>query len=170
MKKRALSLLMAVIMVVSLLPTAVWAAGTGISSFFENFEDILVAETEPGSPSSTNKWKTTTYDGETVLMSGNKGKDGASSTLQLTFKTATHASFEYKVSTEDKYDKVNIKLGSTSLLKDASGDLAWKTCEFDAEHLRRKGHPERKHLHLRGQGICRLGHDSRWQCNVFRRR
>ena len=57
MKKRALSLLMAVIMVVSLLPTAVWAAGTGISSFFENFEDILVAETEPGSPSSTNKWK-----------------------------------------------------------------------------------------------------------------
>ena len=134
MKKRALSLLMAVILVVSLLPTAVWAAdGTGISSFFENFEDILVAETEPGSPSSTNKWKTTTYDGETVLMSGNKGKDGASSTLQLTFKTATHASFEYKVSTEDKYDKVNIKLGSTSLLKDASGDLAWKTCEFDAE-------------------------------------
>ena len=133
MKKRALSLLMAVIMVVSLLPTAVWAAGTGISSFFENFEDILVAETEPGSPSSTNKWKTTTYDGETVLMSGNKGKDGASSTLQLTFKTATHASFEYKVSTEDKCDKVNIKLGSTSLLKDASGDLAWKTCEFDAK-------------------------------------
>ena len=133
MKKRALSLLMAVIMVVSLLPTAVWAAGTGISSFFENFQDILVAETEPGSPSSTNKWKTTTYDGETVLMSGNKGKDGASSTLQLTFKTATHASFEYKVSTEDKCDKVNIKLGSTSLLKDASGDLAWKTCEFDAE-------------------------------------
>ena len=43
MKKRALSLLMAVIMVVSLLPTAVWAAGTGISSFFENFEDILVS-------------------------------------------------------------------------------------------------------------------------------
>ena len=132
MKKRALSLLMALIMVVSLLPTAVWAAETGISDFFANFDDILVAETEPGSPSSTNKWKTTTYDGETVLMSGNKGKDGASSTLQLTFKTATHASFEYKVSTEDKYDKVNIKLGSTSLLTDASGDLDWNTCEFDA--------------------------------------
>ena len=38
MKKRALSLLMAVIMVVSLLPTAVWAAGTGISSFLKTLK------------------------------------------------------------------------------------------------------------------------------------
>ena len=35
MKKRALSLLMAVIMVVSLLPTAVWAAETDISALPE---------------------------------------------------------------------------------------------------------------------------------------
>lgn len=87
MKKRALSLLMAVIMVVSLLPTAVWAAAMNVSDFFSGFP----VSADPGT--GTTQWKTTTLDNETVLMSGNKGRSYASSTLKLTFTADTHASF-----------------------------------------------------------------------------
>lgn len=127
MKKRALSLLMAVIMVVSLLPTAVWAAAMNVSDFFSGFP----VSADPGT--GTTQWKTTTLDNETVLMSGNKGRSYASSTLKLTFTADTHASFQYKISTEKGCDEVNITLGSKSLVKDASGEIDWTVCEFDAE-------------------------------------
>ena len=127
MKKRALSLLMAVIMVVSLLPTAAWAAAMNVSDFFSGFP----VRADPGT--GTTQWKTTTLDNETVLMSGNKGRSYASSTLKLTFTADTHASFQYKISTEKGYDEVNITLGSKSLVKDASGEIDWSVCEFDAE-------------------------------------
>ena len=94
MKKRALSLLMAVIMVVSLLPTAAWAAAMSVSDFFSGFP----VSANPGT--GTTQWKTTTLDGETVLTSGNARKSYSTSTLKLTFTADTHASFQYKISTE----------------------------------------------------------------------
>ena len=127
MKKRALSLLMAVIMVVSLLPTAVWAAAMSVSDFFSGFP----VSANPGT--GTTQWKTTTLDGETVLTSGNARKSYSTSTLKLTFTADTHASFQYKISTEKGYDKVNITLDSASLVTDASGEIDWTVCEFDAE-------------------------------------
>ena len=127
MKKRALSLLMAVIMVVSLLPTAAWAAAMSVSDFFSGFP----VSANPGT--GTTQWKTTTLDGETVLTSGNARKSYSTSTLKLTFTADTHASFQYKISTEKGYDKVNITLDSASLVTDASGEIDWTVCEFDAE-------------------------------------
>lgn len=41
--------------------------------------------------------------------------------------------FQYKISTEKGCDEVNITLGSKSLVKDASGEIDWTVCEFDAE-------------------------------------
>ena len=76
MKKRILALLLAAVMVLGLMPTVLAATKT-FDDFFEGLP--VIAETEPGSSNSTNKWKVTTLNGEDVLMSGNKGKAYASS-------------------------------------------------------------------------------------------
>lgn len=93
---------------------AALAAATTLDSYFEGLP--VIAETEPGSPSSTKKWKVTTLGGDTVLMSGNKGKSSSTSTLQLTFTGDTHLTFEYKVSSEKNCDKCTITLGSDKLV------------------------------------------------------
>ena len=82
MKKKLLSLLLVLLMLASILPASALAATKTFDDFFTGLP--LIAETEPGSPNSTNKWKVTTLDGEDVLMSGNAGKSYSSSTLQLT--------------------------------------------------------------------------------------
>ena len=63
----------------------------------------------------------------------NAGKNRSSSTLTLTFTEDTHLTFEYKVSSEAKYDKCTIKLGSTTLVDGESGDQNWKPLELDAK-------------------------------------
>ncbi len=129
--KKFISLLLAVLMVTSLLPIYAFAASKSFDDFFTGLP--LIAETEPGSPSSTKKWKVTTLDGEDVLKSGNAGKAYASSTLQLTMTGDAALVFEYKVSTEAKCDKVNITKGSETLVKDASGEVDWTTLAVDAK-------------------------------------
>ena len=129
--KRFISLLLAVLMVASLFPVYAFAASKTFDEFFEGLP--LIAETEPGSPSSTKKWEVATLDGEDVLKSGNAGKSGSSSVLQLTMTGDAALTFEYKVSTEAKYDKVNITKGSETLVKDASGEVDWTTLVVDAK-------------------------------------
>ncbi len=115
MKKRALSLLMAFIMVVGLLPTTAFAATKTLSEYFN------------GKPISANggigttAWK---VSGD-MLVSGNKGKNYSTSTLTLTFTADTAISFEYRVSSEEKYDKCTITLGSTTIANAISGDGDW---------------------------------------------
>lgn len=130
MKKRILSMLLALIMALSLVPVTAFAAAT-LEGYFEGLP--VIAETEPGTPGSTNKWKVTTLDGEDVLRSGNAGKSSSSSTLQLTFTSDVHMTFEYKVSSEARYDKCTITLGSTTLVNGESGDQSWKPLEIDAK-------------------------------------
>lgn len=60
-----------------------------------------------------------------MLVSGNKGKNYSTSTLTLTFTADTAISFEYKVSSEEKYDKCTIKLGSTTIANAISGKGDW---------------------------------------------
>lgn len=110
---------------------AALAAATTLDSYFEGLP--VIAETEPGSPSSTKKWKVTTLGGDTVLTSGNKGKSSSTSTLQLTFTGDTHLTFEYKVSSEKNCDKCTITLGSDKLVNGESGDQNWKPLELDAK-------------------------------------
>ena len=130
MKKRILSMLLALIMALSLVPVTAFAAAT-LEGYFEGLP--VIAETEPGTPGSTNKWKVTTLDGEDVLISGNAGKSSSSSMLQLTFTSDVHMTFEYKVSSEARYDKCTITLGSTTLVNGESGDQSWKPLEIDAK-------------------------------------
>lgn len=68
MKKRALSLLMAVIMVVSLLPTAVWAAETDISA--------LPEFTATSDTSTTKEFKISSADSLAALSDAVKADDG----------------------------------------------------------------------------------------------
>ena len=75
MKKRILSMLLALIMALSLVPVTAFAAAT-LEGYFDGLP--VIAETEPGAPGSTNKWKVTTLDGEDVLISGNAGKSSSS--------------------------------------------------------------------------------------------
>lgn len=130
MKKRVISLLLALVLAFGLLPTAAWAAGT-ISDYFSDMP--ITAETEPGSPYSAKKWTVSTLDGETVLVSGNKGKSNSSSTLQLTMKDTINLSFEYKVSTEQKFDKLTISNGDTQLVNGVSGLTDWTRLDIDAK-------------------------------------
>ena len=127
MKKRLLSMVLTVIMLVSLIPTSVFAAKKSVDDYF----DGLPIAADPGT--GTTAWKVSTKDGEEVLMSGNAGKNYSSSTLTLTFTEDTHLSFEYKVSSEAKYDKCTITLGSTTLVDGESGDKNWKGLELDAK-------------------------------------
>ena len=127
MKKRLLSMVLTVIMLVSLIPTSVFAAKKSVDDYF----DGLPIAADPGA--GTTAWKVSTKDGEEVLMSGNAGKNYSSSTLTLTFTEDTHLSFEYKVSSEAKYDKCTITLGSTTLVDGESGDKNWKGLELDAK-------------------------------------
>ncbi len=127
MKKRLLSMVLTVIMLVSLIPTSVFAAKKSVDDYF----DGLPIAADPGA--GTTAWKVSTKDGEEVLMSGNAGKNRSSSTLTLTFTEDTHLSFEYKVSSEAKYDKCTITLGSTTLVDGESGDKNWKGLELDAK-------------------------------------
>ena len=127
MKKRLLSMVLTVIMLVSLIPTSVFAAKKSVDDYF----DGLPIAADPGA--GTTAWKVSTKDGEEVLMSGNAGKNRSSSTLTLTFTEDTHLTFEYKVSSEAKYDKCTITLGSTTLVDGESGDKNWKGLELDAK-------------------------------------
>ena len=127
MKKRLLSMVLTVIMLVSLIPTSVFAAKKSVDDYF----DGLPIAADPGT--GTTAWKVSTKDGEEVLMSGNAGKNYSSSTLTLTFTEDTHLSFEYKVSSEARYDKCTITLGSTTLVDGVSGNQEWKGLELDAK-------------------------------------
>ena len=127
MKKRLLSMVLTVIMLVSLIPTSVFAAKKSVDDYF----DGLPIAADPGT--GTTAWKVSTKDGEEVLMSGNAGKNYSSSTLTLTFTEDTHLTFEYKVSSEAKYDKCTITLGSNTLVNGVSGDQEWKGLELDAK-------------------------------------
>ena len=127
MKKRLLSMVLTVIMLVSLIPTSVFAAKKSVDDYFDGLP--IAADPGPG----TTAWKVSTKDGEEVLMSGNAGKNRSSSTLTLTFTEDTHLSFEYKVSSEARYDKCTITLGSTTLVDGESGDKNWKGLELDAK-------------------------------------
>ena len=130
MKKRLLALLLVLAMMFSLMPAALAADKPSFQSFFESVP--ANAETEPGYPNSTNKWKVTQLGDEYVLMSGGKGKSSARSTLQLTFTADAELTFEYKVSSEAKYDWFTITYDGTEKVKE-SGDLGWKTCTLSAE-------------------------------------
>lgn len=130
MKKRLLSLLLVLAMVFSLMPAALAADKPSFQSFFESVP--ANAETEPGSPNSTNKWKVASLDGDYVLKSGGAGKSRANSTLQLTFTADAELTFEYKVSSEPNYDYFTITYDGAEKVKE-SGDLGWKTYTLSAE-------------------------------------
>lgn len=115
MKKRVISLLLALVLALGLLPTAAFAAGTTFDDYFSG----MPISADGGS--GTTAWK---VNGE-MLVSGNKGKNYSTSTLTLTFTADTAISFEYKVSSEEKYDKCTIKLGSTTIANAISGEGDW---------------------------------------------
>ena len=127
MKKRLLSMVLAVIMLMSLIPMSVFAATKSVDDYFDGLP--IAADSGTG----TTAWKVSTKDGEEVLMSGNAGKNYSSSTLTLTFTEDTHLTFEYKVSSETKYDKCTITLGSNTLVNGKSGDQNWTGLELDAK-------------------------------------
>ena len=127
MKKRLLSMVLAVIMLMSLIPMSVFAATKSVDDYF----DGLPIAADPGT--GTTAWKVGTKDGQEVLLSGNAGKSYSTSTLTLTFTEDSHLSFAYKVSSEARYDKCTIKLGSTILVDGESGEQDWKGLEVDAK-------------------------------------
>ena len=127
MKKRILSMLLALIMVLGLIPVNAFAAGKTVSQYF----DGLPVTADPGT--GTTAWKVGTKDGQEVLLSGSAGKSHSTSTLTLTFTEDSHLSFAYKVSSEARYDKCTIKLGSKILVDGESGEQDWKDLGVDAK-------------------------------------
>lgn len=116
MKKRVISLLLALVLAVSLLPATAFAATKTLSEYFNGMPISANGGT------GTTAWK---VSGDT-LMSGNKGKNKSTSTLTLTFTADTAVSFEYKVSSEKDYDKCTITLGNTKIADAISGDGDWR--------------------------------------------
>lgn len=131
MKKRALSLLMAFIMVVGLLPTAAWAAGT-------TFDDYFVKASLPATAtnySGYNKWKVITKDGEEVLKNGSLYSRG-DNYFTLTFTEDTHLSFEYKVSSGSNYNYFSLSQNDTELTAEGSkygNNVDWTLYTLDVQ-------------------------------------
>ena len=115
MKKRLLSLALAFVLAFSLLPATAFAATKTLSEYFNGMPISANGGT------GTTAWK---VSGDT-LMSGSAGKSHSTSTLTLTFTADTAISFEYRVSSEEKYDKCTITLGSTTIANAISGDGDW---------------------------------------------
>lgn len=126
MKKRIISLLLALVMLLSLMPVSALAEASSIDDYFAG----LPVTANPGT--GVNKWKVSSSD-QTVVMSGNKSKAYSSSTLTLTFTANTQLSFEYKVSSEEGCDKCTITLGSKTLVNGESGNGNWTGLQIDAK-------------------------------------
>lgn len=131
LRSRITILLLAVLMTVTFMPGLSFMTGTtdvyAATSVSDVFEGLPVTAT-PGT--GTTQWTATA---DKILKSGNAGKSYSTSTLTLTFTADTHISFEYKVSSEKKYDKFSIMHGSTALVKDASGEVDWTGAEADVK-------------------------------------
>ena len=97
MKKRVISLLLALVLALGLLPTAAWAAGTTFDEYFKAAGMPAMAENYTG----YKKWKVVTKDGE-VLQSSSLNRGNCYFTL--TFSEDTSLSFKYKVSSGSDYN------------------------------------------------------------------
>ena len=115
MKKRLLSLALAFVLAFSLLPATAFAATKTLSEYFNGMPISANGGT------GTTAWK---VSGD-MLMSGNAGKSYSTSTLTLTFTADTAISFEYKVSSEEKWDTCTITLGSKKIADKISGNGDW---------------------------------------------
>lgn len=118
MKKRVVSLLLTLILVLGLLPLSAFAFGEGVLTG-------IPVTADPGS--SSTGW--TEKDG--MLQTLNQGKSYTTSTLTLTFKEDACISFQYRASTEENYDKLTIALNGSSKAT-VSGDTGWKSMTVEA--------------------------------------
>lgn len=118
MKKRVVSLLLTLILVLGLFPLSAFAFGESVLAG-------IPVTADPGS--SATGW--TEKDG--MLQTLNQGKSYTTSTLTLTFTEDACISFQYKASTEENYDKLTIALNGST--KDTvSGDTGWKSMTVEA--------------------------------------
>ena len=131
MKKRALSLLMAFIMVVGLLPTTAWAARKTFETYFN---EVGLPATATNSTNYSGKWKVTTKDGGEVLKSG--ALNGSTASFTLTFTEDTHLSFEYKVSSGSNYNYFSLSQNDTELTAEGSkygNNVDWTLYTLDVQ-------------------------------------
>ena len=65
------------------------------------------------------------------ILTSPKGFMRSTRSLILTATADTHLTFEYKVSTEPKYDKFTLTHGSTTVVNGVSGIIDWTLVELD---------------------------------------
>lgn len=82
---------------------------------------------------TVTQWKKTTLNGENVLTTCNYHSPRGTSTLTLEATADTHLTFEYKVSTEPKYDTFTLTHGSTTVVNGVSGIIDWTLVELDVK-------------------------------------
>ena len=119
MKKRFLSLLLAVLLVLGALPLPALASGmpalaageAEFADFFTGLADTLAAENDGAYPYTVD---TETGDGP-WLKSGNAGMGSTEPAVTLTFQQAAALTFTWKVDSEERYDGMLVKNGSKTL-------------------------------------------------------
>ena len=127
MKKRIVSLLMALVMAVSLLPTSVFAAtDTNIQKYFNDRNIPVTAEVSGSSSYATVRWKTTN-EGNADLCSGYGGY--SSSWIELTFTEDTAINFEYMLDAKATGSTCSITLNDTPVVESSAikNDGEWKS-------------------------------------------
>lgn len=118
MKKRLISLALTLVMLLGLLPTAAFAV----------YEDFFASAPVTAETNSNTGW---VADGDS-LRSNIAGKSYAGSTLTVTVSAEAQIRFEYKVSSEAKYDVLTISHNGTAIVT-ASGEQDWTGCLIDAQ-------------------------------------
>ena len=127
MKKRIVSLLMALVMALSLLPTSVFAAtDTDIKKYFNDRNIPVTAEVSGSSSYATVRWKTTN-EGNADLCSGYGGY--SSSWIELTFTEDAAINFEYMLDAEATGSTCSITLNDTPVVESSAikNDGEWKS-------------------------------------------
>ena len=131
MKKRVISLLLALVLALGLLPTAAFAATKTFDQYF----------TEAGLPATAanytgyNKWKVVTKDDNEVLKGGTLYSQG-NNYFTLTFTQDTHLSFEYKVSSGSNYNYFFLSQNDTELTAEGSkygNNVDWTLYTLDIQ-------------------------------------
>ena len=131
MKKRVISLLLALVLAFGLLPTAAWAAGTTFETYFNK---VRLPATATNPTNYSGKWKVTTKDGGEVLKSG--ALNGSTASFTLTFTEDTHLSFEYKVSSGSNYNYFSLSQNDTELTAEGSkygNNVDWTLYTLDVQ-------------------------------------
>lgn len=132
MKKRFLSLVLSLVLLLGLLPAGVF----GADAFDAYFADLGLPASVSNYSNRYYQWSVTELDDEQVVKSKPMSSTYSSSYITLTFTEDTYFTFEFKVSTGSNYNYFQVKVNNvakTNSGADYGNNVDWTMYELDVK-------------------------------------